>query len=137
MGFYFFYFFLKNRFLLNSHTHSPLARAMYNTIKFARLNDKFQDPLYLFLELVRAGVMHGHLWSGRAFSGGPSFGTGKFFFVCFVLSSTDCDGDISHARPFLTVFYFFPSLSLLDEEKKCMLLVMRVLSIVPLNFKVR
>lgn len=64
------------RFLLNSHTHSPLARAMYNTIKIARLNDKFQDPLYLFLELVRAGVMHGHLWSGRAFSGGPSFGTG-------------------------------------------------------------
>ena len=61
----------------------------------------------------------------------------SFFFVCFVLSSTDCDGDISHARPFLTVFYFFPSLSLLDEEKKCMLLVMRVLSIVPLNFKVR
>lgn len=66
------------RFLLNSHTHSPLARAMYNTIKIARLNDKFQDPLYLFLELVRAGVMHGHLWSGRAFSGGPSFGTGTF-----------------------------------------------------------
>ena len=24
--------------------------------------------------------MHGHLWSGRAFSGGPSFGTGTFFF---------------------------------------------------------
>src|SRR3984885_14068124 len=65
------------RFLLNSHTHSPLARAMYTAIKQARVNDKFQDPLYLFLELVRAGVMHGHLWSGRAFSGGPSFGTGK------------------------------------------------------------
>ncbi|KAH7908995.1 temperature dependent protein affecting M2 dsRNA replication-domain-containing protein, partial [Hygrophoropsis aurantiaca] len=84
-------------FLLNSHTHSALARAMYTAIKHARLNDKFQDPLYLFLELVRAGVMHGHLWSGRAFSGGPSFGT--------------------------------------DDEKSCMLLVMRVLSIVPLNFK--
>ena len=65
------------RFLLNTHIHSPLARAMYHAIKPARLNDKFQDPLYLFLELVRAGVMHGHLWSGRAFSGGPSFGTGK------------------------------------------------------------
>ena len=77
-------YFHLNRFLLNSHTHSPLARAMYNTIKFARLNDKFQDPLYLFLELVRAGVMHGHLWSGRAFSGGPSFGTGKFVFVVFL-----------------------------------------------------
>ncbi|KIN95532.1 hypothetical protein M404DRAFT_313501 [Pisolithus tinctorius Marx 270] len=70
---------------------------MYTAIKHARLNDKFQEPLYLFLELVRAGVMHGHLWSGRAFSGGPSFGT--------------------------------------DDEKSCMLLVMRVLSIVPLNFK--
>jgi len=84
-------------FLLNTHTHSPLARAMYSAIKPARVNDKFQDPLYLFLELVRAGVMHGHLWSSRAFSGGPSFGT--------------------------------------DEEKSNMLLVMRVLSIVPLNFK--
>uniref|UniRef100_A0A0W0G2U0 Putative XPG I-region protein n=1 Tax=Moniliophthora roreri TaxID=221103 RepID=A0A0W0G2U0_MONRR len=84
-------------FLLNSHMHSPLARAMHTAIKQARLNDKFQDPLYLFLELVRAGVMHGHLWSNRAFSGGPSFGT--------------------------------------DDEKSSMLLVMRVLSIVPLNFK--
>ncbi|KAJ7155893.1 XPG I-region protein [Mycena filopes] len=90
---------VSSRFLLNTHTHSPLARAMYAAIKGAKVNDKFQDPLYLFLELVRAGVMHGHLWSGRAFSGGPSFGT--------------------------------------DEEKACMLLVMRVLSIVPLNFKVR
>lgn len=62
-------------FLLNTHTHSPLARGMYNAIRSAKLNDKFQDPLYLFLELVRAGVMHGHLWSQRAFSGGPSFGT--------------------------------------------------------------
>ncbi|KAI0286022.1 temperature dependent protein affecting M2 dsRNA replication [Russula aff. rugulosa BPL654] len=74
-----------------------MARAMHSAIRPARLNDKFQDPLYLFLELVRAGVMHGHLWSGRAFSGGPSFGT--------------------------------------DDEKSCMLLVMRTLSIVPLNFK--
>lgn len=50
---------------------------MYVALRGARVNDKFQDSLYLFLELVRAGVMHGHLWSGRAFSGGPSFGTGK------------------------------------------------------------
>ena len=34
--------------------------------------------------------MHGHLWSGRAFSGGPSFGTGEFFFV--LLSDTDVMG---------------------------------------------
>ncbi|KAF8653531.1 hypothetical protein AX16_003915 [Volvariella volvacea WC 439] len=84
-------------FLVNTHIHSPLARAMFTAIRQSRVNDKFQDSLYLFLELVRAGVMHGHLWSQRAFSGGPSFGT--------------------------------------DDEKSCMLLVMRVLSIVPLNFK--
>ncbi|KDQ19066.1 hypothetical protein BOTBODRAFT_483054 [Botryobasidium botryosum FD-172 SS1] len=77
--------------------HTPLGRAMHTAIKASRVNDKFQDPLYLFLELVRAGVMHGNLWSARPHSGGPSFGT--------------------------------------DEEKKCMLLIMRVMSIVPLNSK--
>jgi len=82
---------------MHTHFHSPLARAMHGALKNARVNDKFQDPLYLFLELVRAGVMHGNLWSNRASSGGPSFGS--------------------------------------DEEKKSMLLVMRVLSILPLNFK--
>ena len=62
--------------------HSPLARAMHTALRNVRLTDKFQDPLYLFLELVRAGVMHGHLWSGRAFSGGPSFGTGAYPCFC-------------------------------------------------------
>ncbi|KAG8788712.1 hypothetical protein FRC12_014285 [Ceratobasidium sp. 428] len=81
-------------FLLHTHQHSPLARALHNTLLKARVNDKFQDSMYLFLEMVRAGVMHGNLWSGRAHSGGPSFGD--------------------------------------EEEKKCMLLIMRVLSIVPL-----
>ena len=70
--------------------------------------------------------MHGHLWSGRAFSGGPSFGTGKF------LSSADVMG-LSWSTVSDRVLFFH----LIDEEKKCMLLVMRVLSIVPLNFKVR
>ena len=65
------------RFLSAAHTHNPLAKAMQSALKVAKVNDKFQDSLYLFLELVRAGVMHGHLWSGRAFSGGPSFGTGE------------------------------------------------------------
>ncbi|KAG8974004.1 hypothetical protein FRC05_007920 [Tulasnella sp. 425] len=85
------------RFLMHTHTHSPFGRAMFAALEGARVNDKFQDPLYIFLELVRAGVMHGNLWSNRAYSGGPSFGS--------------------------------------EEEKKSMLLVMRVLSILPLNFK--
>ncbi|QRV89051.1 hypothetical protein RhiJN_17069 [Ceratobasidium sp. AG-Ba] len=82
-------------FLLHTHQHSALARALHSTLLKVRVNDKFQDSMYLFLEMVRAGVMHGNLWSGRAHSGGPSFGD--------------------------------------DEEKKSMLLIMRVLSIVPLN----
>ncbi|CEL61674.1 putative protein C139,01c OS=Schizosaccharomyces pombe (strain 972 / ATCC 24843) GN=SPAC139.01c PE=1 SV=2 [Rhizoctonia solani AG-1 IB] len=82
-------------FLVHSHTHSPLARALHATLNSVKVNDKFQDSMYLFLEMVRAGVIHGNLWSGRAYSGGPSFGD--------------------------------------DEEKKSMLLVMRVLSIVPLS----
>ena len=63
---------------MNTHVHAPLARAMHLAVKQARVNDKFQDSLYLLLELARAGVMHGQLWNKntRAFSGGPSFGTG-------------------------------------------------------------
>lgn len=95
---------------------------MYAAIKLARVNDKFQDPLYLFLELVRAGVMHGHLWSMRAFSGGPSFGTGKRPWLHLMPDGRVVDVDINSRS---------------DEEKSSMLLVMRVLSIVPLNFKVR
>jgi len=114
--------FVFGRFLLNTHIHSPLARAMYVAIKQARVNDKFQDPLYLFLELVRAGVMHGHLWSGRAFSGGPSFGTGMSF---------------RFSRALIILINELLGWAPLDDEKSCMLLVMRVLSIVPLNFKVK
>lgn len=66
-----------NSFLLHTHVHSPLARALYTTLSNVRVNDKFQDSMYLFLEMVRAGVMHGNLWSNRAYSGGPSFGDGR------------------------------------------------------------
>ena len=91
---------------------------MHTALKQCKVNDKFQDTLFLFLELVRAGVLHGNLWSGRAYSGGPSFGTGAL--------------RLSHS--FVTYLRIKFGL---DEEKKCMLLIMRVLSIVPLTFKVR
>ncbi|KAI6111620.1 temperature dependent protein affecting M2 dsRNA replication [Pisolithus croceorrhizus] len=99
---------MRNRFLLNSHLHSPLARAMYTAVKHARLNDKFQEPLYLFLELVRAG---GH---ARSLMVGPSIQWRAEFRYRYVVLSRRLE---------------------MDEEKSCMLLVMRVLSIVPLNFK--
>ena len=71
---------------------------MFSALRHARKNDKLEDPLFLLLELIRAGVLHWNLWGNQAYSGGPSFGS--------------------------------------DHEKKCMLLIMRVLSIVPLNTKV-
>lgn len=68
--------FLDLRGLQNpNHTHTTLGKALYAGICLARVNDKFQEPLYLALELARAGVLHGDLWSGRSYSGGPSFGT--------------------------------------------------------------
>lgn len=68
--------FLDLRGLQNpNHTHTSLGKALYAGINASRVNDKFQEPLYLSLELARAGVLHGDLWSNRTYSGGPSFGT--------------------------------------------------------------
>lgn len=69
---------------------------------------------------MRGGVMHGKLWSKRAYSGGPSFGTGTT--LTYVASSVNSS--------------FTRFLPILDDEKRSMLLIMRVLSIVPLAFKV-
>lgn len=85
------------RGLLNQdHTHTPWATALYNTIKGARANDKFQEPLYLAVELLRANLLNDAPLSIE-FSGGPSFGD--------------------------------------DEEQKAMLLIIRTISILPMNFK--
>lgn len=54
---------------------------MSAALRLCKVNDKFQDPLFLFLELIRGGVLHGKLWGHRAYSGGPSFGEGALFFL--------------------------------------------------------
>ena len=100
-----------DRFLLNTHGHSPLARAMHAAIKQSRVNDKFQDSLYLFLELVRAGVMHGHLWSNRAFSGGPSFGTGKIDLFAVL-----AHGSVATNSSWVADHLLSPSLSMLVHD---------------------
>lgn len=61
------------------------------------INDRFQEPLYLAIELIRAGVLHSGKFGNRTWSGGPNLGD--------------------------------------DSDKTNAMLVMRVLSIVPLNFK--
>lgn len=78
-----------------------MGKALHASYAAAKVNDRFQESLYLVLELLRAGVVHGHRWGGpdaEPLSGGPSFGT--------------------------------------EEEQSSTLLIMRVLSVLPLAFRV-
>lgn len=68
-------------------------------MRTSKVNDKFQEALYLAMELLRANALHNGPIGSRIYSGGPNFqGT--------------------------------------ETDKRSMLLVMRVLSIVPLAFHV-
>ncbi|WRT64536.1 uncharacterized protein IL334_001468 [Kwoniella shivajii] len=65
-------------FVNANHTQSLIGKALYAANAASRVNDRFQEPLYLLLELLRAGVIHGSRWGGdkaEILSGGPSFGT--------------------------------------------------------------
>lgn len=86
--------------LTSSHQHTPWAAALYVAMKASKVNDKFQEAVYLAVELLRAGVLHNRPLGNRPYSGGPNF----------------------HGS---------------EDDKRSMLLVMRVLSIVPLTFVVR
>jgi hypothetical protein len=89
------------RFVGPTHQHTMMGKALHAACISSRVNDRFQEPVCLVLELLRAGVVHGTKWGGpdaEPFSGGPSFGT--------------------------------------DEEQSSMLLIMRVLSVLPLGFRV-
>ncbi|WVW78180.1 hypothetical protein I302_100131 [Kwoniella bestiolae CBS 10118] len=65
-------------FISANHTQTLIGKALYAANAVSRVNDRFQEPLYLLLELLRAGVVHGSKWGGdnaEVLSGGPSFGT--------------------------------------------------------------
>ncbi|ORY21248.1 temperature dependent protein affecting M2 dsRNA replication-domain-containing protein [Naematelia encephala] len=62
-------------FITPGHTQTMMGKALHAACSSARVNDRFQESLYLVLELLRAGVIHGEKWGGEALSGGPSFGT--------------------------------------------------------------
>ncbi|EKD04566.1 viral life cycle-related protein [Trichosporon asahii var. asahii CBS 8904] len=89
------------RFLdVRGHHQTVMGKAFHAACNSARVTDKLQEPIYIILELLRAGVVHGHRFGGPnapVLSGGPSFGT--------------------------------------DEEQSNTLLIMRVLSAIPLNFR--
>lgn len=79
--------------------HTPYARALYAAMKVSKVNDKFQEALFLALELLRSGTLHSGRIGTKIYSGGPAFAGS-------------------------------------EEDKRSMLLVMRVMSIVPLAFHV-
>lgn len=58
-------------FLTSAHLHTPYGKAMYAALKQARLNDKFQEPLYLALELLKANVLHAGNYGQQTYLGGP------------------------------------------------------------------
>lgn len=64
-----------DRFVNANHTQSPIGRAMHEACASSKVNDRFQEPLYIILEMMRAGVVHGGRFSEALHSGGPSFGT--------------------------------------------------------------
>lgn len=65
-------------FLNSSHNHTAHAKALYLSLQEARGNDKFQEPLYLALELLRANVLHAGKFGGKILSGGPNIGSGEW-----------------------------------------------------------
>ncbi|KAK4683589.1 hypothetical protein P7C73_g6649, partial [Tremellales sp. Uapishka_1] len=67
-----------SRFVNVNHTQTLMGKALHASVTYSRVNDKFQESLYLILELLRAGVVHGSKWGppdAPALSGGPSFGS--------------------------------------------------------------
>ncbi|KOS12619.1 xpg i-region protein [Malassezia pachydermatis] len=64
-------------FLTAEHVHTPYGRALHVALQHVRINDRLQEPLYLAVELLRAGVLHAELYSETSYSGGPSLGTEK------------------------------------------------------------
>ncbi|WFD30808.1 hypothetical protein MSPP1_001832 [Malassezia sp. CBS 17886] len=62
-------------FLTDEHVHAPYGRALHAALAHTRVNDRLAEPLYLALELLRAGVLHGNAYSGTQLIGGPSYGS--------------------------------------------------------------
>lgn len=102
-------------FLNHDHLHTPYARALHLALKDSRLNDKFQEPLYLALELLRSGVLHDSAYGatgsnkGKLKSGGPSWGDAE-------------SEDLAEREMVL-------------KSRRHVLLVMRTLSILPMSYR--
>ncbi|KAL7419094.1 COP9 signalosome complex subunit 5 [Cryptotrichosporon argae] len=65
-------------FVTNTHQQSLIGKALAASTLSSRVTDKLQESLFLVLELLRAGVVHGAGFGpadAPVFSGGPSYGS--------------------------------------------------------------
>jgi hypothetical protein len=114
-------------FLNHDHLHTPYARALHLGLRLSRLNDKLQEPLYLAFELIRAGALHANFYTWPATAPNTD-GAGKRNGVQSSLTQGGAPGE-PH------VFSGGPSYGETEEEKKYLLLVMRSLSLLPMQYK--
>ena len=104
---------------MHNHSHSPLAAAMHAALKVCKVNDKFPR---LFISIF---------WSllGQEFCTGISGAKRHILEVRVLVMVSSCLPSSAQMNRILRPFET-------EGKKKNMLLVMRVLSIVPLQFKV-
>ncbi|ORX35909.1 temperature dependent protein affecting M2 dsRNA replication-domain-containing protein [Kockovaella imperatae] len=65
-------------FVAPNHSQTLMGKALHAACSQSRVTDRFQESLYLVLELLRAGVVHGQRWGSadeEPLSGGPTSGT--------------------------------------------------------------
>jgi hypothetical protein len=76
------------RFIHPNHTQTTIGKALHAACASSRVNDRFQEALYILLELLRAGVVHGLRFGGPdapVLSGGPSYGTDEEQRCCLLV----------------------------------------------------
>lgn len=104
-------------FLNNEHSHTAYAKALLHSLSYGGVNDGFQEPLYLALELIRAGVLHSGKFGGTVLSGGPIAENGL---STSLSQPSTADFDLLHP----------------EADVANMLLIFRTVSIVPMKFLV-
>lgn len=92
-------------FLSSDHLHKPYARALHLALRDAKINDKTQEPLYLALELIREGALTANFYTSPGPDAGPQTFSGG------------------------------PSYGEKEDEKRWLLLIMRSMSLLPMQYK--
>jgi hypothetical protein len=53
------------------HTLSIAGQGLHTALSSSKVNDRFQEPLTIIIELLRSGVLHGLCFGDAYRSGGP------------------------------------------------------------------